>query len=108
LANVNAPSHAKELSMEPQQRLELIDTLLAEAMHKREVFGRAIAAHGISQEDGHATVPGMPRSAAEYNIQAEQECWEQLVQGLTEVRGYLEQIAHAEGQRRRLARGARV
>jgi hypothetical protein len=93
--------------MEPHRRAELVDTLLAEATQKLDVLERASAVHGISHAESHGSVQGMPRSAEQYNIQEERDCWEKVCKGLTEVRNAFEQIERAERQRGVIARGAR-
>jgi hypothetical protein len=85
--------------MEPHRRLELVDTLLEEATQKIAFWARAFATPDMAREERQYSVQGMPRSPEQYNAQAEQECWENVVKGLTAVRSNLEQIELSELQR---------
>jgi hypothetical protein len=85
--------------MEPNQRIELIDTLLEEATQKFEVLEHAAGAREVSQDASHSTAPGTPNVQEQYRVQDERAAWEKVYQGLTEVRSVLEQIGQSERQR---------
>jgi hypothetical protein len=84
--------------MEPNKRLELIDTLLEEAAQKIAVLEHATAAQAMSQEAGQNRQSMRPPQAHSA-VQAEQQSWEKIVRGLTEVRTVLAQIEESERQR---------
>jgi hypothetical protein len=83
--------------MEPNQRIELIDTLLEEAAQKITVMEHATAAQEMSQEAGQ-NMQSM-RNPQARAVQTERQSWEKVVQGLTEVRTVLAQIEESERRR---------
>jgi hypothetical protein len=85
--------------MESHKRMELVDMLLVEATHHMELLAHALAAQEVAQVQTHSTVAGMPRSPAQYNLQAEKEWWEKAHHGLTVAKNALDQIAQSERQR---------
>jgi hypothetical protein len=85
--------------MEPTKRLELIDSLLAEASQKFEALEHAAAARGVAQDASHSPTPGTPTVQEQYRVQDERDAWEKVYQGLTEVRSVLQQIGESERQR---------
>jgi hypothetical protein len=91
--------------MEPQHRMELVDTLLVEATRHMELLAHAMAAQEIAQQT-HSTVEGMPHAPAQYTLQAEHDWWEKAHQGLTVVKNAFAQIAQSEQQRGASAKGA--
>ena len=85
--------------MEPNKRIELIDTLLEEATQKFEVLEHAAGAREVAREATHSTTPGTPNMQEQYRVQDERAAWEKVYQGLSEVRSVLEQIGQSERQR---------
>ena len=82
--------------MEPNKRLELIDTLLAEAAQKITVMEHATAAQEVSPAGQNMQSMRNPQARA---VQTERRSWEKVVQGLTGVRTVLAQIEESERQR---------
>ena len=81
--------------MEPHERIEMIDTLLAEATQHIEVLDRAIAAQDISEHAPQHT----SHAEEKHVLQQEHAWWETAYQGLTELRDTLAQIEQSERQR---------
>jgi hypothetical protein len=81
--------------MEPHERIEMVDTLLAEANQHIEVLDRAIAAQDISQHTAQST----SQSQEQHILQQEHQWWEEACRGLTEIRSALAHIEQSERQR---------
>jgi hypothetical protein len=81
--------------MEPHERIEMVDTLLAEANQHIEVLNRAIAAQDKAQ---HAT-QHTSQPQEHQVLQQEHTWWEAACQGLTEIRDALAHIEQSERQR---------
>jgi len=87
--------------MEPHERTEMIDALLAEANQHLEVLDRAIAAQDISQHTAERqhTVQSTSHPQERRALQQERKWWEETYQKLTEVRDALAHIEQSEQQR---------
>jgi hypothetical protein len=85
--------------MELHHRVELIDTLLAEAEQKMSALHHALGAQTRAKEEmentGHDT-PVLPEGET---LKYEQALWERVRTGLTEVRTLLEDLEESERQR---------
>jgi hypothetical protein len=81
--------------MEPHERIEMVDTLLAEANQHIEVLNRAIAAQDIAQHAAHHT--SQPQD--HHVLQQEHKWWEAACQGLSEIRNTLAHIEQSERKR---------
>jgi hypothetical protein len=85
--------------MELHHRVELIDTLMAEAEQKMQALQHALAAHERAREArSHAShdTPAPPDAAT---LKYEQALWERACQSLTELRTILEDLEESERQR---------
>ena len=86
--------------MESQKRIEMIETLLAEATQHLAVLERALHAQEVSgHERQHEMAQGTPEPQAQYTLQAEKGWWEKAHHGLTVVQNALEHIATSERER---------
>ena len=87
--------------MEPHERTEMVDALLAEANQHLEILDRAIAAQDIAQHTAESqhTVQSTSHSQTRDTLQQERRWWEETSQKLTEVRDALAHIEQSEQQR---------
>ena len=84
--------------MELHKRVELIDTLLEEAEHKRTALAHALHAHELVEQGKEAT-HGAPLTVEEEGIQYEHDLWQRVEVGLAEMRHLVDEIAQLERQR---------
>ena len=70
--------------MEPQQRIEMIDALLADAGHKMQALDHALTATDVPQEPGENPATKM--------INAERHLWEKACQDLQRLRTMFEDL----------------
>ena len=87
--------------MEPHERTEMVDALLAEANQHLEILESAIAAQDIAQHTAESqhTVQSMSHPQTRHALQQERRWWEETYQKLTEVRDALAHIEQSEQQR---------
>jgi hypothetical protein len=87
--------------MEPHERTEMVDALLAEANQRLEVLDSAIAAQDIAQHTAESQHTVQSTSHPQVRQALQQECrwWEETYQKLTEVRDALAHIEQSEQQR---------
>ena len=84
--------------MELHKRVELIDTLLEEAEHKRTALTHALHAHELV-EQGKESTHGAPLTVEEEGLQYEHDLWQRVEIGLAEMRNVLAEIEQLERQR---------
>ena len=84
--------------MELHTRVELIDTLLEEAEHKRTALTHALHAHELG-EQGKESTHGAPLTVEEEGLQYEHDLWQRVEIGLAEMRKVLDEIEQLERQR---------
>jgi hypothetical protein len=84
--------------MELHHRVELIDTLIAEAGQKTQSLHHAMQAKERA-EQRQASSHGRSFSEEERSLQHEQALWEKAQKGLTELRTVLEQLEQLERAR---------
>ena len=84
--------------MEPQQRMQLITTLLEEADHRAQALTHALGARERA-EQGEQSTHGAPLTDEEQALQYEHHLWEKTQLALTEVRTVLEELAQLEKER---------
>jgi hypothetical protein len=87
--------------MEPHERTEMVDALLAEAKQHLEILGTAIAAQDVAQQTAESQQTGQSTShpQTKQGLQQERRWWEETSQKLTEVRDALAHIEQSEQQR---------
>jgi len=89
----------RSIGMELHHRVELIDTLLAEAEQKMGALHHALGAQTRAKEEiehaGHDTSLSQEGQTLKY----EQALWERARTGLTDVRTILEDLEESERQR---------
>ena len=87
--------------MEPHERTEMVDALLAEANQHLEILDSAIAAQDIAQHTAESqhTVQSTSHPQVRHALQQERRWWEETSQKLTEVRDALAHIEQSEEQR---------
>ena len=87
--------------MEPHERTEMVDALLAEANQHLEILENAIAAQNIAQQTAESQQTGQSTSHSQTRqaLQQERRWWEETYQKLTEVRDALAHIEQSEQQR---------
>ena len=84
--------------MELHKRVELIDTLLEDAEHKRTALTHALHAHELV-EQGKESTHGAPLTVEEEGLQYEHDLWQRVETGLAEMRKVLDEIEQLERQR---------
>ena len=84
--------------MELHKRVELIDTLLEEAEHKRTALTHALHAHELV-EQGKESTHGAPLTVEEEGLQYEHDLWQRVEISLAEMRKVLDEIEQLERQR---------
>ncbi len=84
--------------MELHKRVELIDTLLEDAEHKRTALTHALHAHELV-EQGKESTHGAPLTVEEEGLQYEHDLWQRVEISLTEMRKVLDEIEQLERQR---------
>jgi hypothetical protein len=84
--------------MELHKRVELIDTLLEEAEHKRTALTHALHAHELV-EQGKESTHGAPLTVEEVGLQYEHDLWQRVEIGLAEMRKVFDEIEQLERQR---------
>jgi hypothetical protein len=84
--------------MELHHRVELIDTLIAEADQKTQALHHALHAKERAEQRQGAS-HGASLTAEEQGLQHEQALWEKAQKGLTELRTVLEQLEQLERAR---------
>ena len=84
--------------MELHHRVELIDTLMAEADQKTQSLHHALHAKERA-EQRQASSHGAPFTDEEQGLQHEQALWAKAQKGLTELRTVLEQLEQLERAR---------
>jgi len=84
--------------MELHTRVELIDTLLEEAEHKRTALTHALHAKELV-EQGQESTHGAPLTVEEEGLQYEHDLWQKVEIGLTEMRKALAELEQLERQR---------
>jgi hypothetical protein len=87
--------------MEPHERTEMVDVLLAEAKQHLEILESSIAAQDIAQQTAESQHTGqsMSHPQVKHVLQQERRWWEETSQKLTEVRDALAHIEQSEQQR---------
>ena len=87
--------------MEPHERTEIVDALLAEANQHLEILESAIGAQDIAQHTAESqhTVQSTSHPQVRQALQQERRWWEETYQKLTEVRDALAHIEQSEQQR---------
>jgi hypothetical protein len=87
--------------MEPHERTEMVDVLLAEAKQHLEILESSIAAQDIAQHTAESQHTGQstPHPQVKHVLQQERKWWEETSQKLTEVRDALAHIEQSEQQR---------
>jgi hypothetical protein len=87
--------------MEPHERTEMVDALLAEAKQHLEILESSIAAQDIAQQTAESQHTGqsMSHPQVKHVLQQERRWWEETSQKLTEVREALAHIEQSEQQR---------
>ena len=84
--------------MELHTRVELIDTLLEEAEQKRTALTHALQARE-RVEQGEESTHGAPLTIEEEGLKYEQDLWQRVEIGLTEMRKLLDELEQLERQR---------
>ena len=84
--------------MELHKRVELIDTLLEEAEHKRTALTHALHARE-RVEQGQESTHGAPLTDEEEGLQYEHDLWQRVEVRGAEMRHVLEEIEQLEQQR---------
>jgi hypothetical protein len=84
--------------VEACKRIDLVNFLLDEAVYQIAALQLALAAQRRPDMELQPSVPGMPCSAHEYNLQDLQDWWVKAQQGLTIARTAFEHIAIADDQ----------
>ena len=84
--------------MELHKRVELIDTLLEEAEHKRTALTHALHARE-RVEQGQESTHGAPLTDEEEGLQYEHDLWQRVEIRGAEMRHVLEEIEQLEQQR---------
>ena len=81
--------------MEPHERTEMVDALLADAKQHLEILESSIAAQDIAQQtaESQRTGQSMSHPQVKHVLQQERRWWEETSQKLTEVR---DALAHIE------------
>ena len=84
--------------MELHKRVELINTLLEDAEHKRTALTHALHAHELV-EQGKESTHGAPLTDEEEGLQYEHDLWQRVEICLAEMRKVLDEIEQLEQQR---------
>jgi hypothetical protein len=84
--------------MELHKRVELIDTLLEEAEHKRTALMHALHAKE-RVEQGQESTHGAPLTDEEEGLKYEHDLWQKIEIGGAEMRKILEELEELERQR---------
>ena len=84
--------------MELHTRIELVDTLLEEAEHKRTALTHALNAQERAQQ-GQESTHGAPLTLEEQQLKYEHDLWQKVEIGLTDTRKLLAEIEELELQR---------
>jgi|GraSoiStandDraft_41_1057321.scaffolds.fasta_scaffold4410695_1 hypothetical protein len=85
--------------MELHEDIALIDNLLREATHQRELLENTMNAQQKAGTVGSSTAPGRSYHPQPYTLHKERELWEKVHHGLTVVRSALGQIEQSKRQR---------
>jgi hypothetical protein len=85
--------------MELHTRVELIDTLLAEAEQKTTALHHALAAQARAKEALEPASRDTPLAHEGETLKYEHDLWQRVQTNLTEVRTLLEDIEESERQR---------
>jgi hypothetical protein len=85
--------------MELHHRVEFIDAILEEAEQKTIALQHALAAQGRAKAEMQHTGHDTPLSEEGQTLKYEQDLWQRVRTGLTEVRTLLEDIEESERQR---------
>ena len=87
--------------MEPHERIEMVDALLAEANQRLEALDGSIKAQDIAQQiaESQQTAESTSHSQMKDELQQERKWWEETSQKLTEIRDALAHIEQSEQQR---------
>jgi hypothetical protein len=89
--------------MEPQKRTHLVNELMEEAMLMKTVLKKAMEGQQVEaqqKEKSQHIVEDEPNPLPTYTIEEEYAAWEKISQALAEIQTGLDQIEHAERQRR--------
>ena len=84
--------------MELHKRVELIDTLLEDAEHKRTALTHALHAHELV-EQGKESTHGAPLTVEEEGLQYEHDLWQKVEISGAEMRKVLEELEQLERAR---------
>jgi hypothetical protein len=84
--------------MEPRHRTQRVNELMDEAHLMMGVLEKAM--EGERTEARHPALHGTYHPHGAYSLEEEHKAWGKVLSALTEIQTALEQIAHAEQQRR--------
>ena len=85
--------------MELHENIALIDNLLSEATHQRELLETTMNAQQKAGTVGSSNAPGRFDHPQPYTLHEERELWEKVHHALTVVRNALGQIEQSRQQR---------
>ena len=85
--------------MELHHRVEVLDTLMAEADQKMQALQHALAAQERAQDATQHVSHDTPSHPERMTLKYEQDLWERACKGLNAVRIILEDLEESERQR---------
>ena len=85
--------------MEIHENVELVDNLLREAVHQKELLENTMNAQQKAGTVGSSNAPGRFDHPKPYTLHEERELWEKVHHALTVVRNALGQIEQSKRQR---------